>query len=489
MNKTLAEALQKRILVLDGAMGTMIQRYKFTEEDYRGERFKDFPYTLKGNNDLLVLTQPEAIKNIHCQYLEAGADILETNTFNGNAVSMADYHMEDLVYEINYMAARLAKEATQEFTQKTPDKPRFVAGSMGPTTKMTSLSPDVNKPGYRAITFDELKDVYMEQIRGLVDGGVDALLLETFIDTLNAKACLFAVEQYFEQNNVRIPIMVSGTITDQSGRILSGQTIEAFLYSISHLPLISVGINCALGADLMRPYIQSLAKNAPFHVSAHPNAGLPNEFGEYDQTPAEMADIIEDFLQNSFLNVIGGCCGTTPDHIQAIAQRAEKYKPRPLPTLPKYAKYSGMEPLTVTPEINFVNVGERTNVTGSAKFRKLIKEEKYEEALSIARDQVEGGAQVIDVNMDEGMLDSEQVMTTFLNLIASEPDIAKLPIMIDSSKWSVIEEGLKCVQGKSIVNSISLKEGEEEFIRKAQLVRRYGAATVVMAFDETGQAD
>jgi 5-methyltetrahydrofolate--homocysteine methyltransferase len=489
MNKTLAEALKKRILVLDGAMGTMIQRYKFTEEDYRGDRFKDFPYLLKGNNDLLVLTQPEAIKTIHRQYLEAGADILETNTFNSTSVSMADYHMEDLVYELNYMAARLAKEATEEYNEKTPDKPRFVAGSIGPTSKTTSLSPDVNNPGYRAVTFDELVESYTEQIRGLVDGGADLLLVETIFDTLNAKAALFAIDKYATENNKNLPIMVSGTITDAAGRTLSGQTIEAFLYSVSHLPLMSVGINCALGADLMRPYIQSLAKNAPFHVSAHPNAGLPNEFGEYDQTPKEMADIIEDFLQHNFLNVIGGCCGTTPDHIQAIAERATKYPPRTLPTQPHYARYSGMESLLATPEINFINVGERTNVTGSAKFRKLIKEEKYEEALSIARDQVEGGAQVIDVNMDEGMLDSEQVMKTFLNLIASEPDIAKLPIMIDSSKWSVIEEGLKCVQGKSIVNSISLKEGEEEFIRKAQLVRRYGAATVVMAFDEQGQAD
>jgi 5-methyltetrahydrofolate--homocysteine methyltransferase len=412
---------------------------------------------------------------------------------------MADYHMEDLVYELNYMAARLAKEATEEYNEKTPDKPRFVAGSIGPTSKTTSLSPDVNNPGYRAVTFDELVESYTEQIRGLVDGGADLLLVETIFDTLNAKAALFAIDKFFVENPLPeekvgkgatgLPIMVSGTITDNAGRTLSGQTIEAFLYSVSHLPLMSVGINCALGADLMRPYIQSLAKNAPFHVSAHPNAGLPNEFGEYDQTPAEMADIIEDFLQNNFLNVIGGCCGTTPDHIQEIAKRASKYAPRTLPTQPHYARYSGMESLLATPEINFINVGERTNVTGSAKFRKLIKEEKYEEALSIARDQVEGGAQVIDVNMDEGMLDSEQVMKTFLNLIAAEPDIAKLPIMIDSSKWSVIEEGLKCVQGKSIVNSISLKEGEEEFIRKAQLVRRYGAATVVMAFDETGQAD
>jgi 5-methyltetrahydrofolate--homocysteine methyltransferase len=512
--KTLQALLKERILILDGAMGTMIQRYKFSEEDYRGERFKDYPHSLKGNNDLLVLTQPEAIKTIHRQYLEAGADILETNTFNCNSVSMADYHMEDLVYELNYEAARLAKEVAQEITALNPDKPRFVAGSLGPTTKTTSLSPDVNNPAFRAITFDELVEAYTEQIRGLVDGGVDALLVETIFDTLNAKAALFAIDKFFSplppggganltlspspsERGVTppsgvgglLPIMVSGTITDAAGRTLSGQTIEAFLYSVSHLPLLSVGINCALGADLMRPYIQSLSKNATFPVSAHPNAGLPNEMGEYDQSPEEMAEIIDGFLENGFLNIVGGCCGTTPEHIRAIALKAEKYQPRQLPELPKYAKYSGMEALTVTPEINFVNVGERTNVTGSAKFRKLIKEEKYEEALAIARDQVEGGAQVIDVNMDEGMLDSEQVMVTFLNLIASEPDIAKLPIMIDSSKWSVIEAGLKCVQGKAIVNSISLKEGEEEFIHKAQLIKRYGAATVVMAFDEQGQAD
>ncbi len=483
------EILKERILILDGAMGTMIQRHKLTEEDYRGARFKDFSHSLKGNNDLLVLTKPEVIREIHAQFLEAGADILETNTFNSTSVSMADYHMEDLVYELNYEAGKLAKNVAEEFTKKNPNKPRFVAGSIGPTSKTTSLSPDVNDPGYRAVTFDELVESYTEQIKGLVDGGVDLLLVETIFDTLNAKAALFAIDKYCKETDKNIPIMVSGTITDNAGRTLSGQTIEAFLYSVSHLNLLSVGINCALGADLMRPYIQSLAKNAPFCVSAHPNAGLPNEFGEYDQTPAQMATIIDDFLANGWLNIVGGCCGTSPAHIAEIARTAQKHKPRTAPLLPKYLKLSGMEALTVTPEINFVNVGERTNVTGSAKFKKLIVEEKYEEALAVARDQVEGGAQVIDVNMDEGMLDSEQVMTTFLNLIASEPDIAKLPIMIDSSKWSVIEAGLKTVQGKAIVNSISLKEGEEAFIEKANLVRRYGAAVIVMAFDEKGQAD
>jgi 5-methyltetrahydrofolate--homocysteine methyltransferase len=483
------EQLKKRILILDGAMGTMIQRYKFSEEDYRGERFKDYPHPLKGNNDLLIITQPQAIKDIHAKYLEAGADIIETNTFNSTSISMADYHMENLVYELNYTSAKIAKEVAQAFTEKNPDKPRFVAGSIGPMNKTASLSPDVNNPGYRAVTFDQLVESYSEQINALIEGGVDLLLVETVFDTLNAKAALFAIQNVTEKVGKKLPIMLSGTITDAAGRTLSGQTIEAFLYSTMHVDLLSIGINCALGADLMRPYIKSLAKNAPFYVSAHPNAGLPNEFGQYDQTPQEMVDILEEFFKENWLNIIGGCCGTTPQHIEAIANVAKKYEPRTIPTQEKYLRLSGMEALTVTPEINFINVGERTNVTGSAKFRKLIKDEKYEEALAIARDQVEGGAQVIDVNMDEGMLDSEVVMTKFLNLIASEPDIAKLPIMIDSSKWSVIEAGLKCVQGKAIVNSISLKEGEEKFIQQAKLIRQYGAATVVMAFDEVGQAD
>ena len=481
--------LKERILVLDGAMGTMIQRYKFTEEDYRGERFKDYEHPLQGNNDLLSITQPEAIKTIHGKFLEAGADIIETNTFSSTSIAMADYHMEDLVYELNYESAKIAKEVATEFTAKNPDKPRFVAGSIGPTNRSASLSPDVNDPGLRNITYDQLVKSYYDQIHGLVEGGSDILLVETIFDTLNAKAALFAIDKYYVDHNIKLPIMVSGTITDAAGRTLSGQTIEAFLYSVSHMPLMSVGINCALGADLMRPYVKSLSKNAPFRVSAHPNAGLPNEFGEYDQTPEEMGVIIKEFLDSSFLNVVGGCCGTTPEHIAEIANLASKYSPRVIPEQEKLSFYSGMEPVQVTKEINFVNIGERTNVAGSAKFRKLIKNEQYEDALAVALHQVEGGAQVIDVNMDDGMIDSEEAMVTFLNLIASEPDIARLPIMIDSSKWSVIEAGLKVTQGKSIVNSISLKEGEEKFKEQARLVRRYGAAVVVMAFDEEGQAD
>ncbi len=485
---TIQEILKERILVLDGAMGTMIQGYNLTEEDYRGERFKDFPHDLKGNNDLLSLTQPHIIKEIHKKYLEAGADILETNTFNSTSVSMADYHMEDLVYELNFASAKLAKEACTEYNAITPNQPRFVAGSLGPTSKTTSLSPDVNNPGYRAISFDELVVSYTEQIRGLVDGGADLLLVETIFDTLNAKAALFAIEKFFD-SSTSLPIMVSGTITDASGRTLSGQTAEAFLISMSHLPLLSIGFNCALGADLLRPYSEEIAGKANFYTSAHPNAGLPNAFGEYDQTAEEMAEIIEGFLQDGLLNIIGGCCGTSPAHIKAIAELTKKYKPRQIPEKDNISTYSGLEPLRALAEIRFMNIGERTNVTGSRAFAKLIKEERYEDALAVARSQVEGGAQMIDVNVDEGMLDSEAVMVTFLNLIASEPDISKLPIMIDSSKWSVIEAGLKCVQGKAVVNSISMKEGEEEFIKKAQLVKRYGAAAIVMAFDEQGQAD
>lgn len=481
--------LLKRILVLDGAMGTMIQRYKLEEADYRGERFKEFPHDLKGNNDLLSLTQPQIIREIHRKYFEAGADIAETNTFSGTSIAMADYHMEDLVYELNYESARIAKEVAEEFTRTNPDKPRFVAGSIGPTNRTASLSPDVNNPGYRAVTFDELVTAYTEQVKGLMDGGADLLLVETIFDTLNAKAALFAIEQYFDKIGKRIPVMVSGTITDASGRTLSGQTVEAFLYSVSHIPLMSVGFNCALGADLLRPYVEELAQKAPFYTSAHPNAGLPNEFGEYDESPEQMARVIEDFLKHNFINVIGGCCGTTPDHIKAIAEVAAKYPPRQVPANDHLPKFSGLEPLKIFPGANFVNIGERTNVTGSKAFARLIKAGNFEEALSVARNQVEGGAQVIDVNMDEGMLDSEAAMVTFLNLIASEPDIAKLPIMIDSSKWSVIEAGLKCVQGKAIVNSISLKEGEEKFKEYATKVKRYGAAVVVMAFDEQGQAD
>ena len=482
----------------------MIQQYSLTEADYRGERFADWPHDLQGNNDLLSLTKPNIIQEIHRQYLDAGADIIETNTFSSTAIAMADYRMELLAYELNYESARIAKEVAQEFTHQNPNKPRFVAGAMGPTNRTASLSPDVNNPAYRAVTFDQLVDAYYEQVKGLVDGGADLLLVETIFDTLNAKAALFAIDKYFSEamsrsaderlvmsadGNSSLPIMVSGTITDASGRTLSGQTTEAFLYSMSHLPLLSVGLNCALGAELMRPYIQTLANEAPFFTSAYPNAGLPNEFGEYDETPESMASQIEGFIRDGFVNIVGGCCGSTPAHIRAIADAAAKYPPRQLPPPEPYQKLSGLEPLKITEQTNFLNVGERTNVTGSKKFARLIKEGNYDEALSIARGQVEGGAQVIDVNMDEGMLDSVEAMTTFLNLIAAEPDIARVPIMIDSSKWEVIEAGLKCVQGKAIVNSISLKEGEDAFIERARLVRRYGAAAVVMAFDEQGQAD
>ncbi|AKD53953.1 methionine synthase [Spirosoma radiotolerans] len=489
--KTIHELLHERILVLDGAMGTMIQRYNLTDGDYRGERFRDWPHDLKGNNDLLSLTRPDIIQAIHKQYLEAGSDIIETNTFSATSIAMADYHMEELAYELNYESARLAKEVAVEMTGQQPDKPRFVAGAMGPTNRTASLSPDVNNPAYRAITFDGLVNAYYEQVSGLVDGGSDLLLVETIFDTLNAKAAMFAIDKYFNLNpqKTALPIMISGTITDASGRTLSGQTTEAFLYSVSHLPLLSVGLNCALGAALMRPYIQTLSREAPFFTSAYPNAGLPNEFGEYDETPDMMASQIEDFIKSSFVNIVGGCCGSTPDHIRAIATVAAKYPPRQLPEPEPYQKLSGLEPLKITEQTNFLNVGERTNVTGSKKFARLIKEGNFDEALSIARGQVEGGAQVIDINMDEGMLDSVEAMTTFLNLIAAEPDIARVPIMVDSSKWEVIEAGLKCVQGKAIVNSISLKEGEEAFIERAQLVKRYGAAAVVMAFDESGQAD
>ncbi len=481
--------LEKRILVLDGAMGTMIQRYKLSEEDFRGEQFKNHSHLLKGNNDLLSITRPDIIKAIHAEYFEAGADIAETNTFSGTWIAQADYKLESEVYDINFQSAKIAREVADEFTKKNPEKPRFVAGAMGPTNRTASMSPNVNDPGFRAITFDELVNAYTEQVRGLIDGGVDMLLIETVFDTLNCKAALYAVDQYFETIGKKLPVMVSGTITDGSGRTLSGQTVEAFLNSVSHIPLLSIGFNCALGAKQLRPHIQTLSKNSTFRVSAYPNAGLPNAFGEYDETPEETAAQIEDWLKNNFVNIVGGCCGTTPDHIRAIAKAAAKYPPRQKPHIEKLPRYSGLEPLTIFKESNFVNVGERTNVTGSRKFAKLIIDGKYEDALVVARSQVEGGAQMIDVNMDEGMLDSEKAMTTFLNLIASEPDIAKLPIMIDSSKWSVIEAGLKCVQGKSVVNSISLKEGEEKFIAVAKKVKRYGAAVIVMAFDENGQAD
>ncbi|MDP4191492.1 MAG: methionine synthase [Bacteroidota bacterium] len=486
----LSGILKKRILVLDGAMGTMIQRHKLQEADFRGERFKDHPSDLKGNSDILCLTQPEIIKNIHKAYYEAGSDIVETNSFSATKISQADYKTESLVYEINLQAARLAKEAAKEFTEKDPSKPRFVAGALGPTNKTASLSPNVNDPGFRAVTFDELSEAYYEQVKGLVDGGADLLLVETIFDTLNAKAAIFAIEEYFNNNNVSLPVMISGTVVDQSGRTLSGQTTEAFWISVSHTKnLLSIGLNCALGPKQMRPYIQELSRLANCFVSLYPNAGLPNEFGGYDETAQTMAQVLTDYANNGFVNIVGGCCGTTPDHIKAIADTVKNLKPREIPKTEPYLRLSGLEPLVIRPESNFVNIGERTNVTGSKKFARLILSEDYEGALSVARQQVEGGAQVIDINMDEGLLDSEKAMVKFLNLLGSEPDIAKLPFMLDSSKWSVIEAGLKCSQGKSIVNSISLKEGEETFKLRARKVMQYGAAVIVMAFDENGQAD
>ncbi len=482
--------LEKRVLVIDGAMGTMIQQYKLEEKDFRSKRFADFHKDLKGNNDLLSITQPQIIKAIHKEYLKAGADIIETNTFSATTIAMADYDMQELAYELNYESAKIAKEAVAEFQKESGDTtPRYVAGAFGPTNRTLSLSPNVNDPGFRATTFDELVVAYSKQARGLIEGGADLLLVETIFDTLNAKAALFAIQNVCKEKNIKMPVMVSGTITDASGRTLSGQTTEAFLNSISHVDLLSVGLNCALGAKDMRPYLEELSDKAPFYVSAYPNAGLPNQFGEYDQDAHEMGHQIEDFLKAGFLNIVGGCCGTTPSHIKRIAELAKESKPRKRPVADTLMHLSGLEPLTLRPESNFLNVGERTNVTGSKKFLRLINEGNYEEALSIAKDQVDGGAQVIDVNMDEGMLDSEAAMTKFLNLIASEPDISKVPIMIDSSKWSVIEAGLKCVQGKAIVNSISLKEGEEKFIEHANKIKQYGAAVIVMAFDEQGQAD
>jgi 5-methyltetrahydrofolate--homocysteine methyltransferase len=484
------EAIKDRILVLDGAMGTMIQRYKLKEADYRGERFKDFHLDIKGNNDLLSITKPEIISAIHKEYLEAGSDIIETNTFNGTAVSQADYEMEHLVYELNKASAEIAKAAAKEYTDKDPSKPRFVAGAIGPTSKTASLSPDVNNPGFRAISFDELVENYYEQVRGLDDGGVDLLLIETIFDTLNCKAALYAVDKYFDDiQKEKLPVMISGTITDNSGRTLSGQTVEAFWISVSHADLFSVGLNCALGSKEMRPHLKDLSSIADCHISAYPNAGLPNELGEYDQTPQEMSAFIRDFAESNFVNIVGGCCGSTPDHIRAMAEGVKGVQPRKKPKVEPVSMYSGLEPLIVREEMNFINIGERTNVTGSRKFARLIKEGDYAEAVSVAQHQVDGGAQILDVNMDEGLLDSKKEMKEFLNMIMSEPDIAKLPIMIDSSKFEVIEEGLKCVQGKCIVNSISMKEGVEEFKRQAKILRRFGAATVVMAFDEKGQAD
>ncbi len=481
--------LEQKILVLDGAMGTMIQRFKLTETDFRGVQFVNHPHDLKGNNDILSITQPDKIRSIHEEYLEAGADIISTNTFNSTTISQSDYGMEAYVYEINYASAKVAKEAADKYTHLDVTKPRYVAGSIGPTNKTASMSPEVNDPGFRAISFDQLKEAYLEEVSGLLDGGADLLLVETIFDTLNAKAALFAIEEELESRGISMPVMVSGTITDASGRTLSGQTTEAFLNSLSHVKLLSIGLNCSLGAKEMRPYIAELAHKAPFFVSAHPNAGLPNQFGEYDESPEQMGLNIHDFTQHQFLNIVGGCCGTTPAHIKKIAETVKGMKPRPRPVLVPETKLSGLEALTINKASNFINIGERTNVSGSKKFARLIREEKYDEALMVARTQVENGAQVIDVNMDDAMLDAEKCMVRFLHLVASEPDIARVPVMIDSSKWSVIEAGLKCVQGKAIVNSISLKEGEANFIDQANKVKHYGAAMVVMAFDEKGQAD
>jgi len=490
MSKNIESDLKQRVLVIDGAMGTMIQRYKLEEKDYRGERFANWASDVKGNNELLNLTRPDIIKAIHLEYLNAGADIIETNTFSAQVISMADYNMESLSYELNVEAAKLARAAVDEYyATNGNDYTKYVAGAIGPTNRTASISPDVNDPGYRAVTFDMLVEAYAEQVKGLIEGGVDLLLIETIFDTLNAKAALYAIQLVQEEKGVDLPVMISGTITDASGRTLSGQTVEAFLTSLSHVNLLSIGLNCALGAKEMRPYLKELSDKSPFFISAYPNAGLPNQFGGYDETPHAMGHQIIDFLNSGFLNIVGGCCGTTPDHIAEIARIASTVKPRVRPERDHLLHLSGLEAVTLRPESNFMNVGERTNVTGSRKFARLIAEENYEEALSIARDQVDGGAQAIDVNMDEGMLDSEKAMVKFLNLIAAEPDISKLPIMIDSSKFHVIEAGLKCVQGKSIVNSISLKEGEEAFINQAKTILRYGAAVIVMAFDEVGQAD
>ncbi|MBC8197964.1 MAG: methionine synthase [Candidatus Marinimicrobia bacterium] len=485
----LNQILKNRILVLDGAMGTMIQSYKLQENDFRGSLFIDHKSDLKGCNDLLSITQPRIINEIHSQYLEVGADIIETNTFNSNYPGLADYDLEEFVYQINYESANIAKICTNKYSELTPDKPRFACGILGPTNRTASLSPDVNDPGFRNISFDELVKTYSIATKGLIDGGVDFLMIETVFDTLNCKAAIFAVQKVFEEKGTSLPVSISGTITDASGRTLSGQTVEAFYNSVRHIELLSIGFNCALGAIELRPWLVELSKISEFPISCHPNAGLPNEFGGYDESPTSMAEIINEFAISGLVNIIGGCCGTTPKHINKIVETIKNIKPRKEIKIPKTLRLSGLEPLNFRNDLLFVNIGERTNVTGSIKFNRLIKEENYEDALEVARQQIENGAQIIDINMDEGLLDSEKVMITFLKLIASEPDISKVPIMLDSSRWDVIESGLKHIQGKGIVNSISLKEGENDFLEKAKLVKKYGASVIVMAFDENGQAD
>ena len=489
MKKTISQIVSERILILDGAMGTMIQQYNLKEEDFRGERFAHIPGQLKGNNDLLCLTRPDVIQDIHRKYLEAGADIIETNTFSSTTVSMADYHVEEYVREMNLAAVKLARDLADEYTAKNPDKPRFVAGSVGPTNKTCSMSPDVNNPAYRALSYDELAASYQQQMEAMLEGGVDAILIETIFDTLNAKAAIFAAEQAMKMIGIEVPIMLSVTVSDIGGRTLSGQTLDAFLASVQHANIFSVGLNCSFGARQLKPFLEQLASRAPYYISAYPNAGLPNSLGKYDQTPADMAHEVREYIEEGLINIIGGCCGTTDAYIAEYPALVEGAKPHVPASAPDCMWLSGLELLEVKPEINFVNVGERCNVAGSRKFLRLINEKKYDEALSIARQQVEDGALVVDVNMDDGLLDAKTEMTIFLNLIMSEPEIARVPIMIDSSKWEVIEAGLKCLQGKSIVNSISLKEGEEAFLEHARIIRQYGAAAVVMAFDEKGQAD
>ena len=484
----ITEVLKERIMILDGAMGTMIQRQNLTEEDFRGPRFSSHSKNLKGCNDILSLTKPEVLRNIHGAYLSAGSDIIATNTFNAQAISLSDYGLEKYAYEINLEAAKLARAVAREFNERDPKWYRFVAGSVGPTNRTASMSPDVNNPAFRAVTFDDLVAAYTEQVDGLMDGYVDLLILETFFDTLNAKAALYAITKVFEKKNRTIPVMLSVTVSDASGRILSGQTLEALLISVSHFPLLSIGLNCSLGAAQMKPFIEMLAAKAPFFISLYPNAGLPNQFGAYDETAGQMASIVEKYMSEGLLNFTGGCCGTTPEHIRLLAEKAKKYKPHVVPVSDQITRFSGLEPVELFEGRNFVNIGERTNVAGSKKFADLIKEAKYEDALSVARQQIDGGAQVIDICMDDAMIDAEKSMVTFLNLIASEPDIARVPVMIDSSKWNVIASALKCTQGKSIVNSISLKEGEDIFKERAQHISQMGAAMVVMAFDETGQA-